>query len=162
MAEGDFYLDQEAQEFKDLINGLTTAATRISAAENNIDSLNQSLANSVMSIAQVLSASLYNCTGTITGSISFRYTQDHKYACIWGRIRITNFSRTGSNPGVTLALPFHADATYMVGYRGESPIEIVSINLISGTLTTTESYSNATGNVLTLCCPITTFRVGNV
>lgn len=49
MAEGDFYLDQEAQEFKDLINGLTTAASRITAAEGNIDSLNQSLTPSSLS-----------------------------------------------------------------------------------------------------------------
>lgn len=137
---------------KSLKGRMDTAEGEIDAVQNDITALNQGLAWSNL---VTLSATLFNCTGTITGSVSMLYTQNHKYVVVWGRIRIKNFARTGGNPGVALALPFTRNLSYPVGYRGESPVEQVNLSFASGALTTTESYGNVTGNVLTLMVPAT-------
>ena len=143
---------QNASDISALDTRMTTAEGDIDAAQNDITALNQGLA---WSNIVTLSATLFNCTGTITGSVSMRYTQNHKYVLVWGRIRITNFARTGGNPGVTLSLPFTHDLSFSIGYRGESPVEQVNLSFASGRLTTTESYGNVTGSVLTLMVPST-------
>lgn len=131
---------------------IDTAESEIDTAQSDISALNQSL---TWGNIVTPSATLFNCTGTINGSVSMRYTQNHKYVVVWGRIRIINFSRTGGNPGVTLSLPFTYDRSFPIGYRGESPVEQVNLTFASGRLTTTESYSNVTGNFLTLMVPAT-------
>lgn len=139
-----------------VLNALKTLKGRMDTAEGNISSLNTAFTQSQTWVTAVsLSSSLYNCTGTITGSINMSYTTDRKLAVLWGRIRITNFSRKGGNPGVTLSLPFTHDRSFPIGYRGESPVEQVNLSFGSGMLTTTESYSNVTGNFLTLMVPAT-------
>ena len=138
-----------------VLNALRTLKGRMDTAEGDISSLSTALTQSQTWVADRLTASPYNCTGTITGSISMFHTTDRKLAVLWGRIRITNFSRTGGNPGVVLSLPFTHDRSFPIGYRGESPVEQVNLSFNSGILTTTESYSNVTGNFLTLMVPAT-------
>ncbi len=48
--------------------------------------------------------SLSNCTGTISGSLYAGFNLDRTRMSLQGRIRITNFVRTGSNPGVNATL----------------------------------------------------------
>lgn len=136
-----------------VMDAIKSLKGRMDTAEGDISSLSTALTQSQTWVMVSPTSSLFHCTGTITGSMGMAYTADRKLVILWGRIRITNFSRTGGNPGVTLSLPFTRDLSYPVGYRGESPVEQVNISLSSGNLTTTESYSNATGNILTLMVP---------
>lgn len=86
-----------------------------------------------------------------------RHSLDHKIVYIWGRIRITNFVRTGNNPGVKFTLPFYYDTAYPIGYRGESAVEQATFSMKNGLLNTTETYSNASNGTLTFMCPVSCF-----
>lgn len=99
MAEGDFYLDQEAQEFKDLINGLVTAASRITAAEGDIDdlqgdvaSLNQSLTDLIDTVKPRLMLS-----SAITVPTTYGYT-GVSLRCFAGNVYIIALSWGSSQP----------------------------------------------------------------
>ena len=96
-----------------------------------------------------------NCSGTRNGSIVYRLRKDHKAILLYGRVYISSYSRSGANPGVRFTVPeagFPNSGIYC-GSRGESGVEAVTINLSQGTLTTTETFSNATGTRLTLIIP---------
>lgn len=96
-----------------------------------------------------------NCSGTRNGSFVYRLRKDHKAILIWGRMYISGYSRSGANPGVRFTVPeagFPNSAIYC-GFRGESSVEAIQINLSQGTITTTETFSNASGSRLTFIIP---------
>lgn len=111
------------------------------------------------SASKTLSLSLRNCTGTINGSFYYSLRNDNKAMMISGRVYISNFSRTGANPGFTFAnaTGFPSSGSYSIGFRGESPIESVGMNFSSKTITSNETFSNCSGTRLTFMVPITTF-----
>lgn len=98
------------------------------------------------------------CNGTINGYIDYKIDKARKSVWLTGRVYISSFSRTGANPGVILpniGISMTSDAA--VGYRGESPVELVMFNAESGRLSTLESFSNASGTRLTLMVPPSVF-----
>lgn len=108
---------------------------------------------------------LYNCTGTITGNIAHALSEDGKTLLMYGRIRITSFVRTGNNPGIrgNISKSFFKTTGLPIGFRGESPVEQITINLTQNSsliaLITTESYSNAANGTLTLMIPCCYIRI---
>lgn len=103
--------------------------------------------------SKTLTLTLKNCTGTINGSISYRIRNDNKMMMIsGGRVYISSFSRTSSNPGFTFSssdtsLP--SSGSYLIGYRGESPLEPINLNFSGKTITTNQTFSNCSGSRLT-------------
>ena len=99
---------------------------------------------------------LYNCTGTIGGNINLKIRKDKKAVWASGRVAITNFTRTGNNPGVRLVnfsnLGLPTGLFIFVGIRGEAAFERAQIRTTDGILTTTESYANASNGRLTFNC----------
>lgn len=97
-----------------------------------------------------------NCTGTIGGNINIRVRKDKKAVWASGRVAITNFTRTGNNPGVKLAnfenLGLPTGLYIFVGIRGEAAFERAQITTTGGVLTTTESFANASNGRLTFNC----------
>lgn len=94
------------------------------------------------------------CNGTINGYLDYKIDAAKKKVWLAGRIYISNFSRTGANPGVILPdIGIDATSDLSVGYRGESPVELVVFNANSRRLSTLESFSNASGTRLTLMVP---------
>ena len=98
-----------------------------------------------------------SCTGTVSGSLYFK-TSSSRWVYFSGRINIANYARTGGNPGVSFTLPTGiptpTETTNIpVGINSLFPREQVNIRLTAGSrtaqFTTTESFSNSTGNVLT-------------
>ena len=117
-------------------------------------------------IYSVTSFNLLKCTGTITGSLHAGFNSDKTRMSLQGRIRITNFVRTGGNPGITVTLATQLNKTqngHLIGFRGQSPVENIIMSTTKGSnviqLTTTESYSNAVNGTLTLMIPITTIYI---
>lgn len=104
---------------------------------------------------QTLNLSRYNCSGTITGSILYRVRSDKKAIVLWGRVYISSYSRSGSNPGFTFTAldGVSKSQNYYIGIRGESAAEMFQINFSTCRLTTTETFTNATGTRLTCIIP---------
>lgn len=106
---------------------------------------------------QSLSLTRKGCNGTINNAINYRIRSDKKAIWLHGRVYISNYSRTGANPGFTFAdigIPANAQSC-IIGYRGESPSEVVSLYWDSRNITTTETFSNAGGTRLTFVIPST-------
>ena len=101
--------------------------------------------------------SLHNCTGTLTNNVYIRNKGDIFH--FGGRIAITGFARTGSNPGVQFTLNGKRpprEFVYYCGIRAESPREVCFFNWYTDgyiRIRTSESYTNASGNTLTLILP---------
>ena len=115
------------------------------------------------------SFSLENCNGTIANvSVQLWVDSVNKVACIEGRIRINNFSRTGSGPGVTLNSSFGSRSDQpswhggvVCNQNGIIPSETVYLQLdYYGKLhiRTTESVVNFSGTAMTLIIPQTFFK----
>lgn len=100
-----------------------------------------------------------NCTGTVNNqNIVFFKLANGMYFML-GRINITNFVRTGGNPGVNLTLPDIVPTPTItrgvyVGVRGQNPREMVVADFTAGSRTialyTSESFQNAQNGDLTL------------
>ena len=105
--------------------------------------------------------SLYNCEGTIASHI--RYHLSGKILMIEGRLTITNYRRTGGNPGVTITLPNGLKSKRNISivtaginglFNGDEKIfslgENTQFNATQGsgsiTINTTESYVNFGGS----------------
>lgn len=113
------------------------------------------------------SFTLENCTGTLANvSVQFNVDTDNRIACISGRIRINNFARTGSGPGVKLtgySFGGRSDKpSWHVGIvcnqSGIIPSECVYLQLdYYGNLfiRTTESVVNFSGTAMTMIIPQT-------
>lgn len=113
------------------------------------------------------SFALSNCTGTIANvAIQFHVDTDNRIFCISGRVRINNFSRTGSGPGVKLtAYNFGSRSDQPSIYcgivcnqSGIIPTECVYLQLdYYGNLfiRTTESVVNFSGTAMTMIIPQT-------
>ena len=113
------------------------------------------------------SFSLENCTGTIANvQVQFRLDTNNRIACISGRIRINNFSRTGNGPGVKLtAFNFGGrsdqpsiNCGIVCNQSGIIPSECVYLQLdYYGNLfiRTTESVVNFSGTAMTMIIPQT-------
>ena len=109
-----------------------------------------------------VSITLYNCTGTISYNPSpfkVRISKDQKFLWISGsRVTISNFHRTGANPGIQMNIGIPRDETYVFdcGFRMDAttmrPESVYGWLSTSGALSfrTTESYTNASGNPLHL------------
>lgn len=122
--------------------------------------------------SNVLGASsfaLENCSGTIANvAVQLWVDSVNKVACIQGRIRINNFSRTGGGPGVTLSSSFGGRSDQpswhggiVCNQNGIIPSETVYLQLdYYGTLhiRTTESVVNFSGTAMTLIIPQTFFK----
>ena len=122
--------------------------------------------------SNVLGASsfaLENCSGTIANvAVQLWVDSVNKVACIQGRIRINNFSRTGAGPGVTLSSSFGGRSDQpswhggvVCNQNGIIPSETVYLQLdYYGTLhiRTTESVVNFSGTAMTLIIPQTFFK----
>lgn len=132
------------------VNGaLMKQQTEISSLNSKID-YGSSLA--------VNSFTAFNCTGTPSGTLYFKATNNGRWVYASGRVNIPNYTRTGGNPGISFTLP---DGVPTPTSTGSTPVGINSIfpreTLILGTtagsrtarITTTESYGNMTGSVLT-------------
>lgn len=116
------------------------------------------------------SFALSNCTGTIANvAIQFHVDTDNRIFCISGRVRINNFSRTGSGPGVKLtAYNFGGrsdqpsiNCGVVCNQNGIIPSECAYLKLdYSGNLyiLTTESVVNFSGTAMTLIIPQTFFK----
>lgn len=113
------------------------------------------------------SFSLENCTGTIANvQVQFHVDSYNRIACISGRVRINNFSRTGNGPGVKLtAFNFGSrsdqpsiNCGIVCNQSGIIPSECVYLQLdYYGTLHihTTESVVNFAGTAMTMIIPQT-------
>ena len=142
----------------------TTAQTltgAIAEHESDITALNGKLEYG--SYTNLYTFTLLNCTGTVAGVLSFK-TSNSRWVYLFGRINITNYARSGSNPGVSFTLPTGiptpaASSNVPVGINSLFPREQANINLTAGSrtanITTTESYNNSTGNVFTFVIPPT-------
>ena len=122
--------------------------------------------------SNVLGASsfaLENCSGTIANvAVQLWVDSVNKVACIQGRIRINNFSRTGGGPGVTLRSSFGGRSDQpswhggvVCNQNGIIPSETVYLQLdYYGTLhiRTTEAVVNFSGTAMTLIIPQTFFK----
>ena len=116
------------------------------------------------------SFALSNCTGTIANvAIQFHVDTDNRIFCISGRVRINNFSRTGSGPGVKLtAYTFGGrsdqpsiNCGVVCNQNGIIPSECAYLKLdYYGNLyiLTTESVVNFSGTAMTLIIPQTFFK----
>ena len=97
-----------------------------------------------------------NCSGSITTSLA--NASSGYYISLSGRIAITNFSRTGANPGASCQLgvkPKHT-FTQTIGFRAESPREYMFVTVDTNglaTFRTSETYTNAGGSTLTFIIP---------
>ena len=113
------------------------------------------------------SFALQNCTGTIANvQIQFRVDSYNRIACISGRVRINNFSRTGDGPGVKFtAYNFGSrsdqpsvNCGIVCNQSGIIPSECVYLQLdYYGNLfiRTTESVVNFSGTAMTMIIPQT-------
>lgn len=103
---------------------------------------------------QASDMTLYHCTGTITGNMNVRVSKNRRAVYVSGRVAITNFTRTSTNPGVQVAgftqLGLPSGVYVFCGFRGEAPYERVQWLTTDGYLTTTESFANAVNGRLTL------------
>ena len=113
------------------------------------------------------SFSLENCTGTIANvAVKFHVDSYNRIACISGRVRINNFSRTGDGPGVKFtAYNFGSrsdqpsiNCGIVCNQSGIIPSECVYLQLdYYGNLfiRTTESVVNFSGTAMTMIIPQT-------
>lgn len=101
---------------------------------------------------------LYNCTGTISHNQLEFIVSKSGAIYVQGRININSFARTGTNPGVTIALPLIVATpkytrSYMIGFRAQNPREALGLNMTANSrnvsLTTYESFQNAQNGTLT-------------
>ena len=99
-----------------------------------------------------------NCTGTVSHNQIFFMKLASGIWCIQGRLNINSYTRSGANPGVTIALPSNVPTptqtrTFICGFRSQSAREGVvlglSANSRNATLTTHESFTNASNGTLT-------------
>ena len=116
------------------------------------------------------SFALENCTGTIANvAIQFHVDTDNRIFCISGRVRINNFSRTGSGPGVKFtAFNFGGrsdqpsiNCGVVCNQNGIIPTECAYLKIdYYGNLhiLTTESVVNFSGTAMTLIIPQTFFK----
>lgn len=113
------------------------------------------------------SFALQNCTGTIANvAVKFHVDSYNRIACISGRVRINNFSRTGAGPGVKFtAFNFGGrsdqpsiNCGIVCNQSGIIPSECVYLQLdYYGNLfiRTTESVVNFSGTAMTMIIPQT-------
>ena len=99
-----------------------------------------------------------NCSGTISHNQIFFTNLASGVWFIQGRVNINKFTRSGANPGVNIVLPSNVPtptkaSTTACGFRAQSPREHVMLNLYANsrnaTLTTYESFTNASNGTLT-------------
>lgn len=109
--------------------------------------------------------SFKNCTGTVSHNNVYFFGLANGMYFMMGRINITNFVRTGGNPGVNLTLPDivptpTANRSMNVGIRGQNPREMIIVDITAGSRTmtvyTSESFQNSQNGDLTffVCAPV--------
>lgn len=103
--------------------------------------------------------SLINCTGTVNYNQAAFWLLGDGSIMVVGRLNITNFVRTGANPGVKITLPDFIPTptrtvTVSVGFRSQNVQELSNLSITENSrdvnLITTESFTNAQNGTLTL------------
>lgn len=139
-----------------LYSGIPTVNGALIKQQEDITALNGKLEYS--SFTSLSTFTPISCTGTVSGTLYFK-TANSRWVYFSGRVNIASYARTGGNPGVSFTLPTGIptpaeSSNIPVGVNSLFPREQVNIRLTAGSrtaqLTTTESYSNSTGDVLTL------------
>lgn len=132
--------------------------TRIDALEPKVASLESQLLVNINISPSTGSVSPLRCTGTIAATPYFYTNAERTFVTFGGRLRINNFTRTSSNPGVTFQSsirPTHLVTLRGVGIRGSNtavyPEYVYGSIETSGlvTLVTTESFANAPSGTMT-------------
>lgn len=113
-----------------------------------------------------VTCTLSNCTGTLASLNTFNFYRDtlNKMVVVSGRIRITNFARTGNNPGViindvdfgTRSSSLDVRGGIVCNQNGIITTEMVDVSIsTSGTMyvVCTETYANISGKELTMIIP---------
>lgn len=116
--------------------------------------------------AYSVTCTLSNCTGTLASLGTFNFYRDtlNKMVVVSGRIRITNFARTGDNPGViindvdfgTRSSSLDVRGGIVCNQNGIITTEMVDVSIsTSGTMYVrcTETYVNISGKELTMIIP---------
>ena len=120
-----------------------------------------------------ITGTLLNCTGTLNSDDLCIYDHGDFIYCV-GRIRITNYSRTGAAPGVTIKLPtgITVKNTLSINIGGSVANEntakpesvFITASAGSGDITfrATETIGNLTGTArLTLHIPTTLIAINH-
>ena len=103
--------------------------------------------------------SLINCTGTVNYNQAAFWLLGDGSIMVVGRLNITNFVRTGANPGVKITLPDFIPTptrggTVSIGFRAQSVQELTNLTTTENSkdvnIFTTESFNNAQNGTLTL------------
>lgn len=113
-----------------------------------------------------VTCTLSNCTGTLASLGTFNFFRDtlNKMVVVSGRIRITNFARTGNNPGViindvdfgTRSSSLDVRGGIVCNQNGIIATEMVTVSIsTSGTMyiICTETYKNISGTEVTMIIP---------
>ena len=116
--------------------------------------------------ANSVTCTLSNCTGTLASLNTFNFYRDtlNKMVVVSGRIRITNFARTGDNPGViindvdfgTRSSSLNVRGGIVCNQNGIITTEMVDVFInTSGTMYVrcTETFVNISGKELTMIIP---------
>ena len=138
-----------------------TEAINVADINGNMDTLDNHDVASVFGNGEnnfaAASISLYNCTGTI--GLGLRYHIAGDLCLIEGRLSISNYTRTGANPGFTIYFPNSKKSKKRVnigcagltsnanGVRaGENARFLAEANGTTFKIDTTESYNNFDSN----------------
>lgn len=141
--------DMSQQEVADFIDGLNVGGGGQVVTVDEQSKLESSATGTMTFI---------NCSGTISHNQIFFVKLASGIWFIHGRLNINSFTRSGSNPGVTIALPDivptpTVSKEYLCGFRSQATRESVVLGLTANSrnakLYTYESFSNASNGTLT-------------
>ena len=148
--DGEKHMNSEDMTSQELSNYITSLPQGISKQIHLLDMMDI-LSDNCNHLYPTLTAN--NCTGTIANGLNV--LQKGKMVCISGRIEITGYTRTGSNPGVQFTYSDwkpKQNIYRISGFRAESPRECVDFAFTTTglvTIRTRETFTNATGSTLT-------------
>lgn len=142
--------DMTSQDVEDFVDGLNVGggAGQVVVVEDQ----------SKLESADTGTLTLKNCTGTISHNQIYFTKLASGLWFINGRLNINSFTRSGTNPGVDIALPSSVPTptkaqNFICGFRSQSPREGVvfglNANSRTATLITHESFTNAANGTLT-------------
>lgn len=156
-------LTQTQQEAAGVAGATAQIATNASNIAANTAAIGQ--LNSKIDYGLYLTVNSFthlNCTGTPSGTLYFKATNNGRWVYVAGRVNIPDYARTSGNPGISFTLPNGVPTptgtgSIPVGINSIFPREMLNLATTAGsrtvTITTTESYSNMTGSVLTYILP---------
>ena len=162
--------DTDLAAFQQMLTQTQQGAAGVAGATAQIATNTSNIATNTAAISQlnskidygsslaVNSFTAFNCTGTPSGTLYFKATNNGRWVYASGRVNIPNYARTGGNPGISFTLPDGvptptSTSSTPVGINSIFPREMLTLGTTAGSrtarITTTESYGNMTGSVLT-------------